>query len=174
MGDFYSGPEQFISRIWTIPGFHLQCIRPDWMHMCCLRVLQYLIGDCLWECFVALGGVFTNSRRACNRLENIIEMIAKRLDIEKPLHSLTITMIRPQATGKPKFKGKAAVNRHLLPILHEMLLKCFPLDTEHQKARCHCVGAMHEAYREMEAWDPQTYPSRLGDCARRCLILWAA
>ena len=59
MGDFYTGPEQFISRIWTIPGLNLQCIRPDWMHMCCLGVLQYLIGNCLWECFVDLGGVFT-------------------------------------------------------------------------------------------------------------------
>ena len=35
-------------------------------------------------------------------------------------------------------------------------------------------GAMLEAYKEMEAWGPQTSPSRLGDCARRCLILWAS
>ena len=177
MDEFWSKSSQhFVSGIWKIPGFNLQCIRPDWMHMCCLGVLQYLIANCLWECFVDLGGVFSNPRTACARLENIIETIARRLGIEKPLHSLTVTMIRPTATGQPTFKGKAAVNRHFLPILLEMLHKCFPLDTEHQQARCHCVAAIWEAYREMEmeVWDPRTSPSKLGDCARRCLILWAA
>ena len=175
MEEFWSrGQAQYISGIWAIPGFHLGSVRPDWMHMCCLGVLQYLIANCLWECFIDLGGVFSRPKLACAQIEYMIETIATHLGLEKPLHSLTITMIRPSASDKPKFKGKAAVNRHFLPILLEILHKCFPLESEHQQTRFHCVSAIHEAYREMEQWDPRTSPSRLGDCARRHLILWAA
>ena len=89
MEDVWSrGPEQYISGIWAIPGFHLDMVRPDWMHMCCLGVAQYLLGNCFWEMFVELGGVFTRPKTALAMLENMIEAVAHQLQIPKPVHSM--------------------------------------------------------------------------------------
>ena len=65
---------QYVSGIWSIPGFHLATIKLDWMHVCCLGILQYLLGNVLWECFRELGGSMTNSRTACSKLLNILKM----------------------------------------------------------------------------------------------------
>ena len=174
MEQFWSrGPEQYISGIWAIPGFHLDMVRPDWMHMCCLGVLQYLLGNCFWEMFIELGGVFTNPRTTMAKLENMIEAVAHQLDIRKPVHNVSVTMIRPAMGKKPRFKGKAAQNRHCLPIARELLLNCFSMESDHAANRFHCVQALHECYQEMEAWDPRSSPARLGVLARRHLLLWA-
>ena len=80
----------------------------------------------MWELFKELGGTFRNHRADCNKLENIIAVCARTLGMQKPVHTITVTMFRASASDKPKFKGKVAETRHFLPILLEMLSKCFP------------------------------------------------
>ena len=97
MSDFWaSAREHYDSRIWQIPGFSLSYIRPDWMHVSCLGILQYLTGNVLWELFTALGGVFSRPGSACSKLENIAAVFARSLNIEKPFTegSLGLTMFR--------------------------------------------------------------------------------
>ena len=47
---------KYLSAVWKIPGFHLSLIAIDWMHCVDLGVLQYCMGNCMWEVFVELGG----------------------------------------------------------------------------------------------------------------------
>ena len=165
--------ETYISGIWSIPRFHLSVVRPDWMHMSCLGILQYLLGNCLWEMIEALGGNHTRSRTACSRLLNMIDVCARSLGEETPINTLTVTMVRASATAKPKFKGKAVESRRFLPIVLQVLSVCFPVDTVHERNRFHCVEALHLCYKEMEDWQASTSPERLGQLARRHLLLWA-
>ena len=174
MVDFWANAKgTYSSGIWAIPGFHLKCIRPDWMHMGCLGVLQYLIGNVLWELFKDMGGKFTNPKTTCALLENMIEVCSKSLGVAKPVNTLTVTMFRASSSEKPKFKGKAAENRHLLPVLLAILQNCVAQDSEHNRNRFHCVAALNDCYTEMEDWCPKTSPRNLGGHARRHLILWA-
>ena len=141
--------------------------------MSCLGILQYLLGNCLWEMIEALGGNHTRSRTACSRLLNMIDVCARSLGEETPINTLTVTMVRASATAKPKFKGKAAESRHFLPIVLQVLSVCFPVDTVHERSRFHCVEALNLCYKEMEDWQASTSPERLGQLARRHLLLWA-
>ena len=163
---------QYISSIWQIPGFHLSYVRPDWMHVCCLGILQYLSGNCLWELFKALGGTFRSPHSACSKLEHMIDMCSRHLGMERPFTTLYVTMFRSAASDKPKFKAKAAENRHFLPVLREMLARCFAIETAHDRLRYHCVDALYRCYAELETWCPEQSPHRLAKHARQHLLLF--
>ena len=163
---------RFVSAIWEFPGFHLSFLRPDWMHMVDLGTLQYLQGNLLWDAFQEVGGVFSRPKAACGKLESLMNMCASRLGLEKPFHSLAVTMIRPSLAKKPKLKLKAAEGRHLLPILREMLATCFHLRTEHQRMRLQCTDALLECYKVMDEWESCASPSLdLALAGRRFLLL---
>ena len=69
---FTSGPEfwsqsisskSYVSPLLLIPGFRLEWVMADWMHVCCLGILPTYVSDCvlpLWEC---LGGSETRQNR---------------------------------------------------------------------------------------------------------------
>ena len=160
----------FVSAIWQIPGFHLSCIRQDWMHTVDLGTLQYLSGNCMWEAFREVGGSFKQWKGACGRLQNLCDMCAKRLGLEKPFHSLTIQMFRSKASSKPKMKLKAAEGRHFLPVLREVLATCFSMVTVHEQTRLQAVDALLDAYRLLENWNADS-PHQFARHIRRHLIL---
>ena len=162
---------QYISAIWQIPGFQLSFVRPDWMHVTCLGILQYLAGNVLWELFKALGGTFRNSLDACSKLENMIAICSKHLGLSPPFTNLTVTMFRVSASDKPKFKAKAAENRHFLPVLRDMLTRCFTIEAAHRRLRFQCVDALHKCYVELDSWCPEQSPHRLAKHARQHLLL---
>ena len=58
---------KYMSAIWSIPGFDLSYIKPDYMHTVCLGILLYYIGNVMWELFGDLGGTFTTWQDACVR-----------------------------------------------------------------------------------------------------------
>ena len=174
MGQFWrnvSVEKTYVSGIWSVPGFHIPNVRPDWMHVVCLGVVQYLLGNVLWECMVALGGNFSRSREACHKLVGMLEVCAKRLKTENPLKHLTVTMVRPTATAKPKLKTKAAQGRRLVPIVREMLATCIPVESPHERLRLNCVAAIAGCYSEMEQWVPASSPQALSKYTRRFLLL---
>ena len=161
-----------MSAIWEFPGFHLSFVKPDWMHVVDLGILGYLLGDILWELFVALGGVHSRGKQACSKLENLLVMCAARLGMDRPIHSLTVLMIRGSATAKPRMRVKAAEARYLLPIVRETLATCFATDTQHARGRLHCVDALLSCYRVLDEWNSTTSPAQeLVRSGRRFLIL---
>ena len=162
----------FVSTIWSIPGLVLSSVKPDWMHVCCLGVLQYLQGDVLWELVLQLGGTITNHRGATTKLMGMIKAMSHEIGVKPPFHSLTIGMIRAGAGKPPKLKLKAAEGRHLLPVLRAVLTNCFDMSSEHAILRYHCVDALNSCYEEFKDWKGNGESSRrLGQFARRHVVL---
>ena len=48
---------RFVSILWSFPGFRLQSIMNDWMHVCDLCVLQDTLGNSLDFLFIRIKGV---------------------------------------------------------------------------------------------------------------------
>eukprot|EP00959_Pyramimonas_sp_CCMP1952_P170685 3566901-Pyramimonas_sp.AAC.1 len=65
---------QYASNIFSIPGFHLSYIQPDWMHTVCLGILQDLAGNTMWELFETVGGTFARHLEACSTPKNMIDI----------------------------------------------------------------------------------------------------
>ena len=178
MADFWRRArfeEVFVSKLWRAPGFTIENCIPDFMHCCCLGILQYLAGNIYWELFLQLGGNwYSRPGKQCGQLLGMITSMAALLDVEPPISTLAITMVRPNLNKPPKLKLKAAENRRMLPILRAMLRHCFPLQTEHEMLRYNCVDALNSVYQEMDQWnDDGTSTRRLRDFSRRHLLLYA-
>ena len=47
---------RYPSGIWSIPGLTIKMFKPDWMHCCGLGILQYVMGNVMWELLKHLGG----------------------------------------------------------------------------------------------------------------------
>ena len=109
--------DQYASKIFLIPGFLYRYIVPDWMHVVCLGILQYLSGNVMWELFLAVGGTYHNPSAACAALNNMIIVTAKELGVEKPFHMLTVGMIKASGAKKPRMRLKAAEGRHFYQFL---------------------------------------------------------
>ena len=63
----------FVSFIWKIPGFRLDFIRPDWMHVVDLGIAPTCFGSVLWCCFKHLGGTIKSWKKACSMLYNLLK-----------------------------------------------------------------------------------------------------
>ena len=142
----------FVSEIWGTPGLHILSVEPDFMHTCCLGVLQSLLGNILWEVFSSMGGTITKHRSALAKLLSMIHVASRRLGCEPPINQLTIGMIRSKATGKPKCKTKAAEGRKLLPVVVFILQNFVPCDGGHEKLRMQCAINLLKVYEELAAW----------------------
>jgi hypothetical protein len=166
------GP-QFRSTIWSIPGFSIRFCRPDFMHSCCLGILQYMLGNIMFELFQSLGGTFLKHQHACGLLENIMKLAAKELQVPPPFNSLTLGMFRGAPSKRPRMKLKAAEGRYFLPVLLLMLSKMFGLGTSHEILRYQCADALNNVYLELKNWIPGgTSLQRLGHFGRQHLILY--
>jgi len=161
----------FVSTLFSIPGFVLSSIKPDFMHICDLGILQYIQGCVLFDLWRELGGTWKNHQGATTKLLNMLKLQAAALGVEAPIHNLTIFMIRGSGKAKPKLKIKAAEGRHLLPILRQVLLHCMPCTTEHQLLRYRCVDALNSVYLELQQWRAVASTRRIGQFARRHVVL---
>ena len=94
--------------------------------------------------------------------------------VNQDLRHLRREMCRSATTAKPCFRGKAADTRQLLPILREMLLRCFALQSDHEQLRYQCVDALHRCYVELQDWSPQDSPYRLARHGRQHLLLYVS
>ena len=160
-----------VSGIWSLPGFTLSFVRVDWMHTCCLGVLQHAAGSCLWGCFRLLGGTYTTWRSACIKLYSMASMAARSLGTDMPFAELTIGMMRAQVGVRAKLRLKAAEGRYFLPILIRMLAICYDLGTPHLKLQHNCLNQLQLCYVELETWGAGA-PERVALAARRFCILY--
>ena len=164
------GGEQFLSRIFTVPGFDIAMVIPDWMHVVCLGILQYLEGNVMFECFIQLGGRVSNPNATCVRLMQMISVVARDMGLEKPFSTLTFSMIK-QERKRPRMRLKATEGRRLLPILTGMLQRFFPADNARALLREQCCQALCRCYLELRGWSAES-PRRLERAARQHLLLY--
>jgi hypothetical protein len=165
---------QFCSTIWSIPGFCIQQCRPDFMHSCCLGILQYLQGNVIYELFIYLGGSFANWQSTCSILENMMRSASKDLNVQPPFNRLTVGMFRANASKAPKLKLKAAEGRHFLPVLKHMLAQHFPLESDHERLRYQCLDSLHDVYLQLNNWvagGPSAV--KIGQHGRKHLLLYS-
>ena len=144
----------FVCSLFSLPGFDLSCIRLDFMHICCLGVLQYVNGHALYDMCCFLGGVKSNTAKAamvCGLMVNMLKIACKSMGIECPIHQLSIGMIVGKA-GNPKLKVKAAEGRYLLPVILEVLKRFLPCASPHEVLRMQCLGALTDVYTEIRSW----------------------
>ena len=128
MADFrhMAREEQFFySQLWLVPGFDISCVRVDFMHCICLGILQYALGNTLWELVEECDGTFVRSTEACAMILSMMESMARSMGQRVPIYQLTITMVRKSATAAPKPKLKAAEGRRTLPLVRRLLAVCF-------------------------------------------------
>ena len=164
--------DQFVSRFWSIPGTGLGTIRADWMHVCDLGILQSVTGSVFWELFKLLGGSYSSPKGACAKLLNMVKVQARALEIEPPINALTVYMIRVTMKKKPRMRLKAAEGRFMLPILHAILLHCFPATSPYEVLRIRCVQALLSCYEHLRDWRGMESTRALGELARRHVILF--
>jgi len=112
--EIYNG-NRHASALWTLPGFTLAYCVPDFMHVICLGVVPYAVGNRMWALFKILKGTHKKWVGACGQLENMMRCAAKDLGVEPPFVSLTLGMIRPDLKSKPYMKLKAADGAQLPP-----------------------------------------------------------
>ena len=98
----------FTSAIFSIPGFVLAYIIPDFMHTCCRGIAGYRSGNIMWELFKALGRSFKRWKGACAQLINMMVVMSRELGLDPPFADLTVYMIRPSASKKPRMTLKVA------------------------------------------------------------------
>jgi hypothetical protein len=162
---------QFASHIFRIPGFHNRYVLPDWMHVVCLGILQYLCGNCMWELFVRVGGTFNKHLQACSTLMGMIQLVARDLGVEHPFTALTYGMIRTSPSKKPRMRLKAAEGRAFLPVMTAMLKRFFPARNDREQLRLDCCQALCRCYLEMRTWSDGS-SARLERFARQHLLLY--
>jgi hypothetical protein len=166
---------KYVSPIFELPGFRIEYCRPDFMHTCCLGVVQKCSGSVMWQLFKQLGGTYSKPTDAIGKLQNLMKTASKHLRVEAPFHSLTIGMIRGKGLkSKPKLALKAAEGRHFVPVLHFMLQNFFECATDTQKMRLGCVGCLKQIYEEMKDWKEDTSPLTMIELARAHLIQYKA
>ena len=173
MDDVCSGGRDggFISSIWMIPGLAITSIKPDWMHVVDLGILQTFLGSVLYELFRALGGTWSSHMDACGKLMGLIRLQARALNMEVPISQLTIFMIRVSNKKKPHLRAKAAESRYLCPIVLEILKHCFPSSSPYATLRIQCLEALNDCYRTFDDWQGAESTRRLGELGRRHIVL---
>ena len=164
---------RYPSAIWEVPGITISMFRPDWMHCADLGILQYCMGNIMWELVVELGGTFRKAKPACARLLAMSKAMAATIGVDLPFTALTPGMIRTAMKKGPSLRLKAAEGRHYLPILRQMLLNCFGLATPHAKLRFDCLDRLHDCYELLKDWQEDGSSAlKLATSARVHLLLY--
>ena len=154
LADIMMGTQRYTSGIWQIPGFVIQFIRPDFMHVADLGVSINCLGNVLWHCF-----------------RHMIMVAAHEMHVELPIMDLTVGMFRAEAKKKAKARLKAAECRHLIPIVLLMFQTHFKND-EHSNLIYLCLGALNDCYLELQNWDDGVSSAKLATFGRRHVMLF--
>ena len=164
----------YLSKIYSIPGFTHSVHKLDWMHCICLAILPYRNDNVMYELYKELKGTRDKTLDACGKLLSMTKAMAIICEVDMPFASFTAGMIRGTTPRcKPKLKLKAAEGRHFLPILVEILRRFFKMDTEHKRRRYNCVLHLKLCYDELANWTENS-PQKLAFHGRRHLQLYKA
>ena len=103
-----------------LPLFTIACIAADLMHAGDLGVVQYLLGNVLFDIFRELGGTEDNFTMALAHINFLMLICSRALEMALPVTEITMGMIRAKGS-KPKLKVKAAEGRNTLKVVAYML-----------------------------------------------------
>jgi hypothetical protein len=149
----------YVSEVWNLPGFRHTMLVLDLMHIACLGILQYLLGNVLLLQFHRLGGTIGDPNDALTNLLRFTKLAARNLGIQNPVFKLTLNMIR--RTGEnPRLRTKAAETRRMLYCVHWILVNILPPRDDFETLVFQCVAAIYEFYTVLEHWDHTTSPAR--------------
>eukprot|EP00959_Pyramimonas_sp_CCMP1952_P210295 4400873-Pyramimonas_sp.AAC.1 len=169
---------EYWSIFWSLPGFQLQYIVLDVMHVCDLGITRYFNGNLCMEWFKQLGGLTTSPDPVLSEMVRFIKMASKNLGYPKPpLNRLTMGMMKPQKAKAPLLNLKASDSRLMVGVLHWIFVNLFPPETEFQRMRLHCLEALHNFYKELPRTkesdgDHASMATKLGKFARQHVALY--
>ena len=130
---------KFVSGLFDLPGFLASFITIDVMHCIDLGILQYLLGNVLYEIFIEMGGRIT---RPGETIADIMILIKKsNRDIGQaapPINLMSFPMIKADKK-EPKLKLKGSEGRNLLPCIVHMCQKYLPPKSAYQSLRLECM-----------------------------------
>lgn len=158
------------SALWGLPGFGLSSIQLDLMHIGDLGIVQQLLGSIIYELFKRCGGLVTKPRIGLSQLTNVFKIASNALRIEIPIAKITIGMIKAQGKD-PRLKAKAAETRHMLNIVHWLLIHIFPARDAYEQLRQDCCHQLFCFYAELKTWGPFS-PSAASAFARNHVVLY--
>ena len=162
----------YVSGIWSIPGFDLSYVHPDWMHTCDQGVLQYACGNILYSLLQRdLRCSAGTLAEGVSLLENLMKSASRSMGVEPPFFELAASMIR-RPGKRPKLNFKAAEGRDFAPVLLFMLRNVFDAGGRYEQTRLHCLEALSRALDELTRWDPALSGDRLELAARQHLLLY--
>ena len=165
----------YISKLFSVPGFILEFVLGDLMHMSCLGVLPLVLGNVLFEIFISMGGEITKPSAVLDALLVLLKIGARNSGVEPPFTSLSMSMIR--APGKsPKLRCKAAKCRATLKCVLFVLKYLRPPENEYQEIRLALLQHFADMYRLLEEWSKDESKIHHGPLAaesgRKMLLLF--
>ena len=158
-----------ISPIFSMPGFRLEFVMLDWMHMADLGASQVAVGNCMCEMFFALGGIVTRPEAALNTLATYMKATGQRLGIDFPFTRLRLKDIR-LATGEPRLRSKAARCRACVRICTECLEEFFEVVSDHERKRLACMKFLVQMYDTLDGWHPSAHAALASDCRKHLTL----
>ena len=163
----------YISALFELPFFDYDFITVDMMHCGPLGLNQYLLGCIIYELFrYELRGRITLPNEELQHLRLLIRQASKAVGLPQPaINKLTMPMIKGK--GLPKLKIKASESMNLLKCMEHILAHYFPLETNHQQVRLHCVKNFNEMYRHIKDWVGHESGVGAAKSCRKGLLLMA-
>ena len=154
------------SPVISCPGFNLDMVVLDWLHIVDLGVAQDLLGCLFWEAIAGgLPGASKKDRLQCLWLK--IQQFYSRVRPPSVLNNLTEEMIK--RTGKaPKLRAKGGETRYLIPFGAELAQVAAP-----QSVHWQTVGHMFDLLAAlMRLTSARPYKSRPAEtaCRQMCVL----
>ena len=107
------------SPIFSAPGFLMEMIMVDVLHCLDLGVSQSLLGMVFYCCWYSPLSKEPNQQRKTLELWSIMKNYYKQMQPPTRINTLTVEMIK-QPGKSPRFRGKGAETRHLVPFAVEL------------------------------------------------------
>lgn len=161
---------RFFSVFWSIPGMTASKLVLDLMHVGCLGIVQYFLGNLFLELYFKLGGNSneTKSRQVLGEIVLMVKHCTKMAGLKKtPLNNLTLAMLRPDGKD-PRLKLKAADSRHMVMVAYYLFMHIQPAQGSYETMRFHCLEALYLFYEAVKARDSLGY----GKLARKHVMLY--
>jgi hypothetical protein len=148
----------YLSTLFSLPGFLLDYVDLDVMHVVDLGILQYFLGSISLELLHSLGGKRgkDNWKHSLSQLLRLIKHSWKEVGLSvSPINDLTIGMLGG-GTSKTvaRIKTKAAETRGIAKCFGYILEFIFPPQSLHEQTRKRCLDSILVFYKCMgQNWD---------------------
>ena len=159
---------QRVSAIFGLPGFRMEYILLDFMHMCDLGATQVAVGNCLWELFLEVGGTVGDPAEALAELVKLLKATGQRIGMDFPFSLLKLKHIRSGVV--PRLRAKAAKGRAVARIVTACMEEFFGCPSKREETRLLCMKQLVSMYDIMENWDQDSQAALEIACRKHLLL----